>query len=324
MGFAENRMLRLQMLIVGLLLVTSTARGQPGSVRQIVPGVWFREGDLKGQQHCNNIFIEMKDYIIVVDANYPSGAIAAMADIKKLSRKPVKYVFITHNHGDHLYGAAVWTRAGAVTLGFKGVIDDMNHYEPQRWENSYRQRQDIRDLGSITPEPPRKSLDKSPYVLTDGRRRVEFHTFGWAHTRGDGFVYLPKEGVLCTGDVVTSMPNNYTGDGHITNWASVIRAASKLPATHILPGHGSPGGRELLKGEEQFFLELTKAVKAAVDQKKRLTDIVTISNRYLVATSIQLPPAVKNWVGDDLPNQVKDTYEEISSGKPHGELLGGK
>ena len=55
------------------LFVTSTG-AQPGTVKQIVPGVWFREGDLENQGHCNNIIIEMKDYLIVVDANFPSGA----------------------------------------------------------------------------------------------------------------------------------------------------------------------------------------------------------------------------------------------------------
>ena len=53
----------------------------------------------------------MKDYLIVVDANFPSGARGALADAKKVSSKPVKYVFDTHHHGDHAYGNAVWTEA---------------------------------------------------------------------------------------------------------------------------------------------------------------------------------------------------------------------
>jgi len=60
----------------GLLLacLTATADAQPGTLKQIVPGVWFREGDQRAFGHCNNVVIEMKDYLIVVDANYPSGA----------------------------------------------------------------------------------------------------------------------------------------------------------------------------------------------------------------------------------------------------------
>ena len=72
-------------------------------------------------------------------------------------------------------------------------------------------------------------------------------------------------------------------------------------------------------------MELNKAVKAAIAQNKKLEDIVTKEGGRLVSTSIQLPDRVKNWVGNDtLPNQVKDTYEEMTQGKPHGEILGGK
>src|SRR2546426_11288140 len=101
--------------LAGLALFISGSEAQPGTVKQIVPGVWFREGDLKGQGHCNNIIIEMRDYLIIVDANFPSGARLALADARKVSSKPVKYVFDTHHHGDHAYGNPVWTKEGATT-----------------------------------------------------------------------------------------------------------------------------------------------------------------------------------------------------------------
>ena len=102
------------LLAVGFFVVDTQA--QPGTLRQIVPGVWFREGELKDLGHCNNIIIEMQDYLIVVDANFPSGARLAMQAAKQLSKKPVKYVFDTHHHGDHAYGNPVWTAAGATTI----------------------------------------------------------------------------------------------------------------------------------------------------------------------------------------------------------------
>ena len=101
-----------------LSLFVSRTDAKPETIAQIAPGVWFREGDLTNLGHCNNIVIEMKDYLIVVDANFPSGARATMADVKRVSSKPVKYVFDTHHHGDHSYGNAVWTDAGATTLAY--------------------------------------------------------------------------------------------------------------------------------------------------------------------------------------------------------------
>src|SRR4030088_1328048 len=111
------------LLCAGLFLTHGDA--QPNSVKEVVKGVWFREGDVS-QGHCNNAIIEMKDYLIVVDANFPSGARLVLADAKKLSPKPVKYVFDTHHHGDHDYGSAVWTAEGATTFAYKGVAEEMN------------------------------------------------------------------------------------------------------------------------------------------------------------------------------------------------------
>src|SRR5690349_9642635 len=74
------------LLSLGFLITRGDA--QANSVKQVAPGVWFREGDLD-QGHCNNTIIEMKDYLIVVDANFPSGARRVLEDAKKVSSKPV-------------------------------------------------------------------------------------------------------------------------------------------------------------------------------------------------------------------------------------------
>ncbi len=315
--------------LAAVALFVTGSEAQPGTVKQIVPGVWFREGDLKNMGHCNNIIIEMKDYLIVVDANFPSGARLALEDAKKVSSKPVKYVFDTHHHGDHAYGNSVWTAAGATTFAYQGVADEMKRYEPARWQAASKDRKDVGEMNQATVEPPQRTFDQSqnPFVLEDkGGRRVEFHFFGWAHTRGDGFAYLPKEKIVCTGDAVVNGPYNYTADANVGNWPNVVRAVRKLQVTHVLPGHGAPGGREVLDGQMQFMVELHKAVAGAVKQGKKLTDVIgsdskaVFGNSVPASTSITLPDGVKNWVGDFLPAQVKDTYEEISQKKPHGDL----
>src|SRR5450755_3935939 len=155
-----------------LFVVRTDAK--PETVQPILPGIWFREGDLQQLGHCNNIIIEMKDYLIVVDANFPSGARATLADIKRLSSKPVKYVFDTHHHGDHAYGNPVWTPAGATTLAYQGVAAEMKRNEPAAWQASAKQRQDVREMNLSTAEPPQQTFDKNEFVLSDSTRRVEF------------------------------------------------------------------------------------------------------------------------------------------------------
>lgn len=281
-------------------------RGQasPETVRQIAPGVWFREGDLKNLGHANNVIIEMKDYMIVVDADFPSGVRAVMSDARRISPKPVKYVFLTHHHGDHLYGSSLWTAAGATTLAFQAVADEIRRVEPARWQEALKERHDMAELSRSGPELPQKTITENVYVLNDGKRRVEFRSFGWGHSRGDGYVYLPKEQVLCTGDAVVNGPYNYLGDSNLANWPLIIRAASRLKIKHVLPGHGEAGGREILEGQEQFLVELYKAVQEGVRQGHNAQDI---------KASLKLPDAVANWVGDGLEDQVTEACRQITA-----------
>jgi cyclase len=188
----------------------------------------------------------------------------------------------------------------------------MKRLEPARWLAAAKSRPDVAELHRDAPEPPQQSITQSEFVLNDGRRKVEFRHLGWAHTRGDGFVYLPKEGVLCTGDAVVSGPHNNFMDANIANWPTVLRAADKLKPKYVLPGHGLPGGRELIAGQDRFLSELYKAVKAGVDAGKSVEDL---------QASVALPADVSAWVSDaSLKRQLKDTYDEIKQGTPRGDI----
>jgi cyclase len=299
-------------VLSSVALFVTSSEAKPETIRLIAPGVWFREGDIQEQGHCNNVIIEMKDYLIVVDANFPSGAKLTLADTKRLSPKPVKYVFDSHHHGDHFYGNAVWTAAGATTLAFKEVAEEMKRLEPARWREAAKKRKDIAELNRDAPEPPKQEINEPRFVLDDGNRKVEFRYFGWAHTRGDGFVYLPKEQILCTGDAVANGPYNFTGDANIGNWPLVLKAASKLKVKTVLPGHGLPAGPELIDGQAMFMSELTKAARTAVDGGKSVDDL---------QNSLRLPAAVDTWVSEgNLKRQVADAYAEAKEKKPRGEL----
>jgi cyclase len=311
-------------MVLGLVwsvTVRHETRATPGNVKLIAPGVWFREGELLDKGYCNNIWIEMKDYLIVVDANFPSGAEACLADIKKTTQKPVKYVFDTHHHGDHAYGNPVWTRLGATTLATVGVAEEMKRYEPKRWQDTAKERKDVAALNLPTAEPPKQTFKENKFVLEDGTRKVEFHFLGWAHTRGDGFVYLPKEKILCTGDAAVNGPYNFMADGNSANWLKVIEKARQFDAVTILPGHGVPGDKEVLKGQAQFFVELRRSVGDAIKSGKKLEELVTRTGDKVTGTTIKLSDSVKNWVSNDsLGGDVEIVYKEITLGKPYGDI----
>ena len=305
---------------LALALWTSPTTAQDSRVQKITDGVWFRLGDL-AEGHCNNVIIDLGDGLLVVDANFPSGAQAAMEDIKKLSSKPVKYVFDTHHHGDHAYANALWTRGGATTLAYGGVLGEIQRYEPDRWRQAMRDREDVAAVGDGTLEPPDEVFWRSPWVIEGTERSVELHHFGWAHTRGDGFVFLPEEKILCTGDAIVNGAFNYTGDGNTGNWPDVIRRAQALGAEKVLPGHGPAGGPEIAAGQRAFLEEINEKVGAAFRANRPLEELVAVEDGRGVSTTIELSGDVGNWVGDGFAEQVRVRYQELAEGRPHGDIL---
>ena len=321
------RLLLLSLALVGLCVAWTCSSEPPlpaetETLKLVTDGVWFRMGE-RDQGHCNNVVIDVGDGLLVVDANFPSGAMALMEDIRQVSDKPVTYVFDTHHHGDHAYANAVWTREGATTLAYVGVAEEMKRYEPTRWQAAAETREDVAAVGEDSVQPPQRTFSEIPHLLEGASRRVEFHHFGWAHTRGDGMVYLPDEKILCTGDAIVNGPFNYTGDGNTGNWPTVVGKALELDFATVLPGHGPSGGREIAEGQRQFFAEINAAVEEAHSAETPLEDLVTVEDGAGVDTTVELPGEVSNWVGDRFAEQVRVRYAELEQGKPHGEILGG-
>src|SRR5450756_51281 len=212
------------LLTLAFLGWIGSAQAEIAPPQVIAPGVWFLLGD-SHKGYSNTIVIEMKDYLIVVDANYPGRAKELQSEVPKLSPKPVRYVFLTHAHGDHSYGDSVWTRAGATTVAYEAMIGEMNRYEPTRWKTAETKRQDVRDLHEDSVEPPKKTFGKNGMVLKDATREVQFLFLGWGHTPADGYVWLPKEKVLCTGDAAVNGPRNKLWDADLANWPKVLSKA---------------------------------------------------------------------------------------------------
>ena len=67
---------------------------------QVADDVYFHQGDIEHQGHCNNGWIVFEDYVLVIDANYPSGAQNILPKIRAMTSKPVRFAFDTHHHAD--------------------------------------------------------------------------------------------------------------------------------------------------------------------------------------------------------------------------------
>jgi glyoxylase-like metal-dependent hydrolase (beta-lactamase superfamily II) len=178
--------------------VPSDVQSEPVPVKseKVADGVWYITG-----VNNNSALIEMKDYLIVVEA--PHGerrSLAVLGEVKKLvPNKPIKYLVNTHHHFDHASGVRTYAAEG-VTI----VTHEVNRpYFERAALNSW----------TLAPDRLAKSKKKPVFqtmgdnmVLTDGTRSVELYQIvGNPHHDGIIMAYLRKEKLLIEADVYTPL-----------------------------------------------------------------------------------------------------------------------
>ncbi len=289
---------------------TATAQSAIGEVQQLASDVYFYEGDV-GKGHCNNGWIILEDYVLVIDANFPSGAREVMAKIRELTKKPIRFAFDTHHHGDHAYGNQVWADQGATAVAHTGVLDELERLEtgqfggkPGRWEDAAKEREDVRN----SKLKPPSLLFPDALIFDDGKHRVELHYFGTAHTKGDGFAWLPKERILFTGDAVVNGAHNFLGDGDTGAWIETLTKAAALGAITVGPGHGPLGKGSIVQDQQTFFRELRRVVQAASTQSPAAVQAAIPSMQAELAKNA----SIARYVGDGFDAQVGKVYTELT------------
>lgn len=287
------------------LALCAAARAEVNVVEKVSEGVYFHEGDIGRKGHCNNGWIVFKDFVLVVDANFPSGAEEVIPKIKTTSGdKPIRFAFDTHHHGDHAYGNEVWHQNGATIVAHEGVLAEMDKYEPKRWEES-KGRKDV--AASKLRKPA--LLFRRDMVFDDGEKRVELLHFGVAHTHGDGFAWMPKEKILFTGDAIVNGPYNYVGDGNIGEWIKTLNAVKKLGAEKVCPGHGPAGGPEIIDDQLAFFVALRDGVKVWRDAGKSAQE--ARDSVDALRMKLRTNEKISRYIGGGFAQQAEKAWTEL-------------
>ncbi len=214
--------------------VPAHVRSDPVPVKseKVTDGIWYITG-----VSAYSVLVEMKDYLIVVEA--PHGEQRSMAVIGEVKRlvpnKPVKYLINTHHHFDHSAGVRTYAAEG-VTI----VTHEINRpYFERAAANSW----------SLTPDRLAKSKNKMVFqtmgdnmVLTDGTRTVELYQItGNPHHDGIIMAYLRKEKILIEADVFTPGPAGAeppkVPDPQSANLVANVRRLN-IDVDQILPIHG--------------------------------------------------------------------------------------
>jgi len=280
-------------IVAGAVGFTASA----ATVTEVKPGVFFRVTD----QGCNNGWIIFQDYVLVIDSNIPNEAVRVIEDIHKTTDKPIRFVFDTHHHWDHSYGNALFVREGATVVAQRLCAEKLKTMDAEftGFMESNDANKPFKDLGLAHAS----LVFDDRMVFDDGTRRVELLYYGHGHTAGDAVAYLPKEKILFTGDSCVNGAFNYFGDAYSEKWIELLEEFEGLDVETICPGHGEKAGRNLLKTQKEYFLQLREQVQKGVDAGMSLEAI---------QQSIDIP-LYKKWTGIDPPkDHAEHIYKEMT------------
>jgi len=289
------------LVLLGLFASTAPALSQSPDfdVTQVANGVYAVIA--KPGVASNGTFIVNQDDVVVVDTHLrPSWAREIIAEIKKVTDKPVRYVINTHWHRDHVQGNQAYVDAfgtGVTIIQQTFTREDQIKYQPteiatlapeeraqlekllsdgkdekgvpltaQARARLQRdldlEKEYIAEIPQIRLTPGNLTFDRS-LVLHESGRDICLYYFGYAHSRGDAIVYLPAEKIVLTGDMLESgVPKMRSA--YPIKWLSALESVQKLDWNIVIPGHGGvQRNRETINGFMAYVKDLVAGVKQA-------------------------------------------------------------
>lgn len=176
--------------------------------------------------------------VIVIDAliSAKEGK-RLLADIRKVTSKPVRYVVLTHGHLDHALGASVFTDQGAVLVSHELERDYLAKNGEKMLTRASTYGLTKEDMAGTRIALPALTFTER-LTLRLGTEAVELIHQTPSHTLGSTLVLLPRQKVLFTGDILFTDFHPFLGEGDIPAWTKVLDGVAALGADTIVPGHG--------------------------------------------------------------------------------------
>src|SRR5262245_56340336 len=205
-----------------------------------------------------SIFVVTRDGVIATDPvayGRPQGGAQYIAEIRKVTDKPIKYLVYSHHHYDHIAGGQAFKDAGATIVAHKVAKDRLAV---------------LKDPATPLPD---EVFDKSRN-LTLGGTTLELTYLGLNHSDSSLVMRLPKERLLFVVDFlpVGSVPGRGMIDFYPIEAEASIKQVLSMDWERLIPGHPGPGDRLGSKQDAQdqltFLQDASEAVKVAAREGK--------------------------------------------------------
>ncbi len=249
----------------------------------------------------STILINDRDVIVIDTQAKPSTARDLIRRIRKMTKKPVRFVINTHWHGDHTLGNQAYREAfpDVVFVAHDSVLEDIVvRAMPQMKEEMIQYtaaitdaeerlgrgvdlegqplddpgktgladriegaRRHVAELESIEEVLPTLTFSRELTLYSGDREIRLIHYEG--HTRGDLVVHLPRERVLISGDLLDELP--FGGHGYVSSWIEALDRIEALEFDTIVPGHGPVfNGKDQLTAVRDLIRTVNDHVKLGV------------------------------------------------------------
>jgi glyoxylase-like metal-dependent hydrolase (beta-lactamase superfamily II) len=257
------------------------------------------------------------DAVLVADTQAtPAMAADVIRRIREVTDKPIKYVVLTHYHAVRVLGASAYQP--------QQIIASQDTYDLIVERGEADKASEIgrfpRLFSNVETVPPGVTWPTITFTgrmtLWLGKLEVQILQLGRGHTKGDTVVWLPKDRVLLSGDLVEFDATPYAGDAYFQDWPKTLDNVAALKPLALVPGRGPALIGEAnvaagLAGTKGFVSDLFASVKAGAASGKDLRAVYR-------ETFDKLKPKYGQWVIFDhcMPFDVTRAYDEATQ-YPH-------
>src|SRR5262245_4494745 len=210
----------------------------------------FHAGDEKFT--TTNMFVVTDDGVLVADGQGDPQATKGLVDaIAKVTPKPIKYVVICSDHGDHTAGNA------SIPPGVTYIIHPTS--------KAILDRQSSGRGGRCSPSwrlPADAQLVAEKQSMTLGGEPIEILFLGRAHTGGDLSVYLPRQRILFMSEIFLNRVFPAMRSAYPHEWVGALTKAERMDVAIYVPGHGFTEKGDVSKQELRAYHQALEAVIA--------------------------------------------------------------
>lgn len=242
------------------------------------------------------------DAVLVVDTLlFPKLAEKFVADIRKVTDKPIKYVASTHYHLDHAWGNQVFAAAGAVIIAQeKGPANTVMAQYGLEHPEMFGMTKD--DVAGIRLAPVNITFpDKMQVMLGDVT--VELQYRGTTHSNDSITVAVPQDKVMFTGDMLFTGYHPFIGEGDIPTWVRALDELGKTDIQKFVPGHGPVSTKADIENMKRYIEVFDKEATALCKGK-------TQADAPAIAAELQkkLPPPARPEIPIMIENNLRQKY----------------